>query len=162
MKKEVQKLIKQGVIEHIPANEAAQWISPAGFVAKDEKEEKLCLVCDLRNLNKSVKSDCSIFPMPNKVMQSLKSSSKFFIKNDLLQGYHQIPISMKSRNFFCFALEDGLYRYTRAPMGYSGSSHYFNRIVQKIFKDIQDTHIEVDDILTEADSMEEVIARIRK
>ena len=35
VKKEVQKLIKQGVIERIPANEAAQWISPAGFVAKD-------------------------------------------------------------------------------------------------------------------------------
>ena len=86
MKKEVQKLIKQGVKERTPANEAAQWISPAGFVAKDEKEEKLRLVCHLRNLNKSVKSDCSIFPTPKEVMQSLKSSSKFFIKNDLLHG----------------------------------------------------------------------------
>ena len=116
----------------------------------------------MRNLNKAVKSDCSIFRTPNKVMQSLKSSSKFYCKNDLLQGYHQIPISMKSRNLFCFALEDGLYRYTRAPMGYTGSSHYFNRIVQKIFEDIQDTHIEVDDILTEADTMEECIATFKK
>ena len=39
VKKEVQKLIKQGIIERIPANECALWISPAGFVAKDEKEE---------------------------------------------------------------------------------------------------------------------------
>ena len=53
VKKEIQKLIRQGVIERIPANEAAQWINPAGFVAKDEKEEKLHLVCDLRNLKKS-------------------------------------------------------------------------------------------------------------
>ena len=82
-------------------------------------------------------------------MQSLKSSSKFYCKNNLLQGYHQIPISSKSRNLFCFALEDSLYPYTRAPMGYTGSSHYFNRIVQKIFEDIQSTNIEVDDILTE-------------
>ena len=37
VKKEVQKLIKQGVIELIPAKEAVQWISPAGFVAKDKK-----------------------------------------------------------------------------------------------------------------------------
>ena len=95
-------------------------------------------------------------------MQSLKSSSKFYMKNNVLQGYHRIPISMKSRNLFCFALEDGLYRYIRAPMGYSGSSHCFNRIVQKIFEDIQDTHIEVDDSLTEADSMEEVIATFKK
>ena len=39
VKKEVQKLIKQGIIERILANEAAQWISPAGFVAKDKREE---------------------------------------------------------------------------------------------------------------------------
>ena len=148
VKKEVQKLIKQGVIERIPANECALWISPAGFIAKDKKEEKLRLVCDLRNLNKSIKDDCSIFPTPNEVMTSLKSSSKFFCKLDLLQGYHQIPISSKSRNLFCFALEDGLYRYCRAPMGYKGSSHYFNRIVQKIFEDITSTHIQVDDLLS--------------
>ena len=43
VKKEVQKLIKQGVIECIPANEAAQWISPAGFIAKDDKEENYVL-----------------------------------------------------------------------------------------------------------------------
>ena len=55
VKKEVKKLLKSGVIECIPANEAAQWISLAGFVAKDEKEEKLQLVCDLRQLNKSCK-----------------------------------------------------------------------------------------------------------
>ena len=39
------------------------------------------------------------------------------------------------------ALEDGLYHYTHALMGYTGSSNYFNRIVQKIFEDISSTHI---------------------
>ena len=39
VKKEVKKLLKAGVIERIPANESTQWISPAGFMAKDEKEE---------------------------------------------------------------------------------------------------------------------------
>ena len=33
VKKEVKKLIKAGMIERITANKAAQWISPAGFVA---------------------------------------------------------------------------------------------------------------------------------
>merc|ERR1711867_31443 len=136
VKKEVKKLIKSGVIERIPANEAAQWISPAGFVAKDEKEEKLRLICDLRQLNKACKSDCSIFPTPNEVMQSLSSASKYYKKNNLLQGYHQISLSEKSHNLFCFALEDGLYHYTRAPMGYTSSSHYFNWIIQKIMEDI--------------------------
>ena len=83
-------------------------------------------MCDLRQLNKAFKSDTLVFPTPNEVMQSLLSASQFFVKADLLQGYHQIALSNKSRNLFCFTLEDGLYRYTRAPMGYTGSSLYFN------------------------------------
>ena len=47
-------------------------------------------------------------------------------------------------------------------MGYTGSSHYFNRIVQKIFEDISSTHIEVDDILTKGDTMEECLATLKK
>ena len=47
VKKEVKKLMKARIIKRIPANEQAQWISPAGFVAKDEKEEKLRLICNL-------------------------------------------------------------------------------------------------------------------
>ena len=73
------------MIKWILANKAAQWISPAGFVAKYDKEEKLRLVCDLKQLNKACKSDTLIFPTPNEVMQSLSSPSKLFVKADLLQ-----------------------------------------------------------------------------
>ena len=80
----------------------------------------------------------------------------------MLQGYHQTALSEKSRNLFCFALEDGLYHYTRAPMGYTGLSHYFNRIIQKIMEDIQGKHMDIEDLLMKAPTMEETIARFRK
>ena len=64
-------------------------------MAKDEKDKKLRLNGDLRQLNKGVKTNCSISPTPNKVMQSLKYASKYFIKTDLLQGYHQISLHIK-------------------------------------------------------------------
>ena len=75
---------------------------PVGLVAKDEKEEKLRLICDLRELNKAVTTDCSVFPTPSDVMQTLKASSIYFIEADLLQGYHQIEFAPQSRNVFCF------------------------------------------------------------
>merc|ERR1711867_353279 len=81
-KKEVKKLLKAGVIKRIPANESALWISPAGFVAKDEKEEKLRLVCNLHQLNKAIKPDFLVFPTPNEIMQSISSASQYFIKAD--------------------------------------------------------------------------------
>ena len=154
--------MKAGVIERIPANESARWISPAGFVAKDEKEEKLRLVCDLSQLNKAVKPDSSVFPTPNEVMQSLSSTSQYFVKADLLQGYHQIALSDKSRNLFCFVLEDILYHYTRAPMGYTGFSHYFNKVIQKLMEDILGVHIEINDLLCEAEKMLDVLQILRK
>ena len=95
----------------MPNKEAARWISTAGFIAKDKNEEKLCLVCDLRELNKATTTGNSVFPTPNEVMQSLKASSKYFIRADLLQGYHQVELTPESRNLFCFALETGIYRY---------------------------------------------------
>ena len=64
-------------------------------MAKDKKEKKLRLIEDLRQLNKGVKTNCSIFPTSNKVMQSLKYASKYFIKTDLLEGYHQISLHIK-------------------------------------------------------------------
>ena len=33
--------MKDETIENILANESAKWISPAGFLAKDENKEKL-------------------------------------------------------------------------------------------------------------------------
>ena len=121
VKKELKKLMNAGIIEKIPANESAKWISPAGFMLKDKKGEKLHHVCDLHELNKGEKTDSSIFLTPNEVIQSLKSSSKFYIKVDLLQGYHQIELDTSFLNLFCFTLEDGLYTYIRAPIGYAGS-----------------------------------------
>ena len=47
-------------------------------------------------------------------------------------------------------------------MRYTGLSHYFNRIIQKIMEDIQGTHVEIDDLLTEALTMEEALATFRK
>ena len=162
VKKEVKKLVKAGVIEHIPPNKAAAWISPAQFIAKDTKEEKLRLVCDLCQLNKNVKPDCSVFPTPSEIMMSVNPASKYFVKLDLLQGYHQIPLTDKSKNLFVFALEDGLYRYTRAPMGYTGSSHYFNKVIQKLMEGIGGVHIEIDDLLIEAEEMLEALDILRQ
>ena len=121
----------------MPSDEKSRWISSAGFVVKDAKEEKLRLVCDLRELNKSTTSGYSIFPTPNEVMQSLKATSRYYIKSDLIQGYHQLEIAPESKNYFCFALETGLYRYLRAPMGFSGSSHFLTRSSRNTLKMFQ-------------------------
>ena len=96
VKKEVKKLITARIIEGIPANEQAQWISPAGFIAKDKKEEKLRFICNLRQLNESFKNDCSIFPITKEVMKSLKSTSKYFIRQIFSRDTTKYPSPLKA------------------------------------------------------------------
>ena len=47
-------------------------------------------------------------------------------------------------------------------MGYTGSSHYFNRIIQKIMEDIPGPHVEVNNMLSEAATMDKVLSIFRK
>ena len=122
----------------------------------------LRLIGDIRQLTKGVKTNCSMFSTPNKVIQSLKYASKYFIKTDILQGYHQISHSTLSRNLFCFTLEDRVYRYNRASIEYIGSPHYYNHVIQKLLEDILWTHVKIEDWLTEAESIEEAISIFRK
>ena len=47
-------------------------------------------------------------------------------------------------------------------MGYTGSSHYFNHIIQKILEDIPGTHVKINNLLTEVETMEEAINKLGK
>ena len=47
-------------------------------------------------------------------------------------------------------------------MGYTGSSHYFNKVIQKLMEGIGGIHIEVDDLLIEAEQMDEALDTLRK
>ena len=47
-------------------------------------------------------------------------------------------------------------------MGYTGSSHYFNKVIQKLMEDIPGVHIEIDDLLCEVEKMEDVLQILRK
>ena len=49
-----------------------------------------------------------------------------------------------------------------APMGYAGSSHYFNRVIQNLLEDITQVHIKIDDLLVEPETEEEAINTFRK
>merc|ERR1711895_144484 len=43
-----------------------------------------------------------------------------------------------------------------------GSSHYFNRVIQKLMEDIQGVHMEIDDLLCKGVTMEDVLTTLRK
>ena len=123
--------------------------SPAHFVLKPSGED-VRIVCDMRMLNKAVKRPVHVFPTGNDVWRCVKQESRVFFKLDLVQGYHQIPLSKRSREYFTFLTPQGKFRYTVCPMGFVGSGDYFNQATDRALWGIPGTKKEVDDILGQA------------
>ena len=113
--------VKSGVL--VKVNDPTEWLNPAIFLQKSDGTVRL--VVDLRILNSVTERIVHPFPSAYEIVQSIKPSSKYFAKFDLLQGYHQIPLDEESTEKFSFLTKFGVYKFLRLPQGSSCSSGYF-------------------------------------
>lgn len=59
--------------------------------------------------------------------------AKFFSSLDLLEAYHQIPISEDSKQFTSFNSPFGQYQYNTIPQGIKVGSQTLARVTQEMF-----------------------------
>ena len=132
---------------------------------KNKEETRFRLVTDLRKLNEAVIPDTSIFPTPARVMAQVKSSSNWFVAVDLLSGYHQVAIKEEDRQYFAFMIDEGkqggVFVYTVAPMGFCNSGHSFVNSLSLLLSDL-DVLSEVDDLLMEGETEDEVLKKVEE
>ena len=89
---------------------------------------------------------------------------KYFAVLDLTSGYHQCPISVDSQDFTAFITSDGLYKWTRLPMGPKGAPSYFQQqMCTLVLAGLIHTILEVylDDIIVYASSQDELLQRLQ-
>lgn len=125
--KQVGKMLDEGVIE--PAQ--SPWSSPILIVPKKvdkNGERKWRLVIDYRLLNKTTKDDK--FPLPNitEILDSL-AGAIYFSHLDLAQGYYQVELDKKCREYTAFTTNQGQFQLTRLPMGLKISPSVFSRVM---------------------------------
>ena len=108
--------------------------------------------------------------MPNiHEMLSTLESAKVSITIDLSSAYYQIPLTYESKNITAFITTEGLFRFTRILFGLASASSVFQRMMHKIFKDIEGVSYFRDNILIHAKDQEEhdkvlhtVLARLKE
>ena len=89
-----------------------EWCSPAVWVPKgDNVRVRLCT--DYRELNKLVKHPVHPFPSTREILQAIPVTAKYFAKMDAVHGY----LDEESSKLTTFLLQQGKFRYARAPMG---------------------------------------------
>ena len=135
-------MLDQGIIEE----SSSPWMAPMVFVRKKSGEVPLCV--DYRELNKKTTKNVYPFPLPDEVQDRLTGSA-IFSTLDLHCGYWQMPAHPddRAKTAFCPGPGMGLYQFTRMPFGLTGAPSSFQRLMDKLFRDMPFVTTYIDDVL---------------
>ena len=150
-------MLKQGIIQE----SSSPWMAPAVFVPKKSGEIRLCI--DYCELNKKTTKDAYPLPLPDEVQDQLAGSTTFSTL-DLQCGYWQMPVSPddRAKTAFCPGPGMGLFEFTRMPFGLTGAPSSFQRLMDKLFRDLPYVTTYIDDVLVHSSSEELHMQHLRE
>ena len=134
--KEVQYMLKNDIIEESQSN----WSSPCILVPKHDGGFRFCT--DFRKVNDKTKSDS--FPIP-RIADCIDQigNAKFVSTFDMLKGYWQVPLTQRAREI-------------------SAAPATFQRMVNKLVRDIDGCEGYIDDVVIFSDNWSDHIRQIKR
>ncbi len=144
LKKELERLIRIGVLAEVNETTAGPWCAPSFIVPK--KDQKVRFITDFRELNKRIKR--RPWPMPH-VLDLIQDIGQYTYVTaiDLSMGYYHFRLSEDASDKTTFILPWGLYKYLRMAMGLSTSPDFFQGHMYRLFSDKPYVKVYMDDIL---------------
>ena len=151
--KEVQYMLKNDIIEESQSN----WSSPCILVQKHDGGFRFCT--DFRKVNDKTKSDS--FPIP-RITDCIDQigNAKFVSTFDMLKGYWQVPLTQRAREISAFVTPSGLYQYKVMPFGMKNAPATFQRMVNKLVRDIDGCEGYIDDVVIFSDNWQITSVRL--
>ena len=153
--KEVQYMLENDIIEESQSN----WSSPCILVPKHDGGFRFCT--DFRKVNDKTKSDS--FPIP-RIADCIDQigNAKFVSMFDMLKGYWQVPLTQRAREISAFVTPSGLYQYKVMPFGMKNAPATFQRMVNKLVRDIDGCEGYIDDVVIFSDNWSDHIRQIKR
>ena len=144
VEEELQKMVKNGVIEEHPRKEPAPWISAAVITHKTDGGIRITM--DARNVNRAILANNLPIPKQEDIKAKM-AGSKIFSKLDFSKAFWQLELAPESRHLTVFQCNGKLYRYKRMTMGIKTSQGELNAALRPLLQDIPDAHHIHDDII---------------
>ena len=157
VKKEITKLLNQGVIQH----SSSPWSSPVVLVPKKDGSHRLCI--DYRKLNAVTEKDSHPLPNIRDIFDQLEGATVFSLL-DLVSGYHQIEMHPNSREKTAFSCHLGHFEYNRMPFGLCNAPSVFQRYMNFVLQGLigKGCLVYLDDIVVYGRNRVEHDANLRK
>ena len=153
--KEVQYMLKNDIIEESQSD----WSSPCILVPKHDGGFRFCT--DFRKVNDKTKSDS--FPIPRIADCIDQIGNAIFVSTfDMLKGYWQVPLTQRAREISAFVTPSGLYQYKVMPFGMKNAPATFQRMVNKLVRDIDGCEGYIDDVVIFSDNWSDHIRQIER
>ena len=150
VKSDLDRDVRIGVIEKVPANTPAVWCSRMVITAKANGSPRRAV--DLQPLNKWSVRQTHPIEAPF-VLASRIPSNKYLSVVDQWNGYHSIPLHEEDKDYTQFATQWGRYRYKKAPQGYLASGDGYNHRYDAILTDFRNKERCVDDTAIYSDTI---------
>ena len=151
--KEVQYMLKNDIIEESQSN----WSSPCILVPKHDGGFRFF---DFRKVNDKTKSDSFLIPRIADCIDQI-GNAKFVSTFDMLKGYWQVPLTQRAREISAFVTPSGLYQYKVMPFGKKNAPATFQRMVNKLVRDIDGCEGYIDDVVIFSDNWSDHICQIK-
>lgn len=150
VQEELERMIKNDVIEEHPRTEPAPWISAAHVTYKPDGGIRITM--DARNVNKAILSNNLPIPKQEDIKAKM-AGSNVLSKFDLRNAFWQFELAPESRYLTVFECNGKLYRYKRMTMGIKTSQGELNAALRPVLQEIPDAHHIHDDIVIASKSV---------
>ena len=122
-RKEIERMVKIGVLKKLPWDNDSPWCCPTFGVPK--KTGDIRIVTDFRKMNECIEQHPFPIPRINEQLQKLEKF-KSATALDLSQGFYTIPLDEESQKICTTILPWGKYSYKQLTMGVSCAPLCFN------------------------------------
>jgi len=150
VKDKLKHLVKENIIS--AADNPKSWVSNLVIIERPDGSLRLCL--DPIELNKVIQRQHHLIPTLDEIMANLSGKTVFTVL-DLKDGFYQVPLSKKSRDYCTFSTPFGCFQFNRLPFGLASALEIFQKINEKHFGDINGVSIYFDNILVSGKNKED-------
>ena len=136
--------IRLGVLERVPLNEPASWVSRMVITPKPNGEPRR--VVDYQPLNRHAPRQTHHTEPPWALVSTVPSGVKKTVL-DCFHGYHSVPIAEEDREYTTFITPWGRFRYCTTPQGFRAAGDGYSARMDKIVSDVERLRKCMDDSL---------------